>query len=28
MVPAGKGSADMIDQEWEEEDNAWVPEGV
>jgi acetolactate synthase-1/2/3 large subunit len=28
MVPAGAGSADMIDQEWEEEDNAWVPEGV
>jgi acetolactate synthase I/II/III large subunit len=28
MVPAGKGSADMIDQVWEEEDNAWVPEGV
>jgi acetolactate synthase-1/2/3 large subunit len=28
MVPAGAGSADMIDLDWEEEDNAWVEEGV
>jgi acetolactate synthase-1/2/3 large subunit len=28
MVPAGAGSADMIDVEWAEDDNAWVEEGV
>jgi acetolactate synthase I/II/III large subunit len=28
MVPAGKGSADMIDQEWTAEDNLWVEDGV
>ena len=28
MVPAGASSADMIDVEWAEDDNAWVEEGV
>jgi acetolactate synthase-1/2/3 large subunit len=28
MVPAGGSSAEMIDVEWAEEDNAWVEEGV
>jgi acetolactate synthase I/II/III large subunit len=28
MVPAGSPSAEMIDVEWAEEDNAWVEEGV
>jgi acetolactate synthase-1/2/3 large subunit len=28
MVPAGASSADMLDLEWAEEDNAWVEEGV
>jgi acetolactate synthase I/II/III large subunit len=28
MVPAGAASADMIDVEWAEDDNAWVEEGV
>ena len=28
MVPAGAPSAEMIDVEWAEEDNAWVEEGV
>ena len=28
MVPAGAGSADMIDAAWIEDDNAWVEEGV
>jgi hypothetical protein len=28
MVPAGSASADMIDVEWAEDDNAWVEEGV
>jgi acetolactate synthase-1/2/3 large subunit len=28
MVPAGASSAEMIDLEWAEEDNAWVEEGV
>ena len=28
MVPAGAPSADMIDVEWAEDDNAWVEEGV
>ena len=28
MVPAGAPSAEMIDVEWAEDDNAWVEEGV
>ena len=28
MVPAGGSSAEMIDVEWAEDDNAWVEEGV
>jgi acetolactate synthase I/II/III large subunit len=28
MVPAGAASAEMIDVEWAEDDNAWVEEGV
>jgi acetolactate synthase-1/2/3 large subunit len=28
MVPAGGGTPDMIDRTWEEDDNAWTPEGV
>ena len=28
MVPAGAASADMIDVEWADDDNAWVEEGV
>jgi len=28
MVPAGAASADMIDLEWADDDNAWVEEGV
>jgi acetolactate synthase I/II/III large subunit len=28
MVPAGASSADMLDLEWAEEDNAWVEEGI
>jgi acetolactate synthase-1/2/3 large subunit len=28
MVPAGGASADMIDVEWADDDNAWVEEGV
>ncbi len=28
MVPAGGASAEMIDVEWAEDDNAWVEEGV
>ena len=28
MVPAGGGSDDMIDQEWVDDDNVWVEEGV
>jgi acetolactate synthase-1/2/3 large subunit len=28
MVPAGSPSAELIDVEWAEEDNAWVEEGV
>jgi acetolactate synthase I/II/III large subunit len=28
MVPAGAGSADMIDAAWIEDDNSWVEEGV
>jgi len=27
-VPAGGSSAEMIDVEWAEDDNAWVEEGV
>jgi acetolactate synthase-1/2/3 large subunit len=28
MVPSGGGTPDMIDRVWEEDDNAWTPEGV
>ncbi|HEY0388267.1 MAG TPA: biosynthetic-type acetolactate synthase large subunit [Gaiellales bacterium] len=28
MVPAGASSAEMLDVEWAEDDNAWVEEGV
>jgi thiamine pyrophosphate-dependent acetolactate synthase large subunit-like protein len=28
MIPAGGGSDDIVDQEWVDDDNLWVEEGV
>jgi hypothetical protein len=28
MIPSGGGSDDIVDQEWVDDDNLWVEEGV